>query len=357
MWGWYDTPSDEISRVKRELNRYLKLSGNLVCVVQGNATLPSTWFVRADYNDLPPYSVPDKAPEPRQEQKLTPAELGADRAPAPVETEFMCTWVLADGTVCGHRAGNQTWMNRHIYAEHRSAEDWLTAALAAIGTRASAGEIGERAAEDGYPGTPMHTLSVLRALAEHGRMYGTQNNASGAWEFWPVADAPPPEEEESGAEAHCREPGCDAAPFEQAYARNRHEEAAHPGSLNREWGCEVCGSRWFYSSASLARHLNRNHGLRTTDAQYQAAMDAAHHPGRARQEPELVAGGAGPAALYPELANGASVPELLAYLSAAFGSGEDVAALKARVAELETENQELVARLRRIRLAAGGTHG
>ena len=363
MWGWYDTPSDEISRVKRELNRYLKLSGNLVCVVQGNATLPSTWFVRADYNDLPPYGVPGKAPEPRQEQKLTPAELGADRAPAPVETEFLCTWVLDDGTVCGHRAGNQTWVNRHIYAEHRTAEDWLMTALAAIGTRASAGEIGERAAEDGYPGTPMHTFSVLRALAEQGRVYGTQNNGSGAWEFWPVADPPPPEEEEDSAEAHCREPGCDAAPFEQAHARNRHEEAAHPGSLNREWGCEVCGARWFYSPTSLARHLNRNHGLRTTDAQYQAAMAAAHHPDRARREEkpadDWVPPGPVPARAVPpqKLANGASAQEVLEYLSAAFGGGEDVAALKARIAELEAENQELAARLRRIRLAAGGAHG
>jgi hypothetical protein len=376
MWGWFDTSEDDIKLVKRELNRYLKLSQNLVCVVQGRS-FPYTWFVRGEYNDIPPYATPERAPDPRQE-KLTPAEAGEDRAPSEVTVENICTWRMDDGSVCGYRAANQTWISRHIFSEHRPAESWLISALDSIGGKSSVQEITDRAAADGYPGSVQHTTLVLRKLADQGLVYGTKNNTSDMWEFWPVVKAPVVVEDEllededhhQAGEIRCREPGCTSPPFEDPYLRNRHESTVHPGSLHREHGCEVCSwERWFYSQTSLARHLNRLHQLRTTDEAYRTAMQNAYHPGRAQQEEEESAkvaavlpvqekkAGDLASAITQKLANGVTVSELLGYLSATFGSGEDVSALKVQLADLERENSELRARLRHIRLAAGSTHG
>jgi len=266
IWKALQYPDDATDHAKRELNLYLARSGNLVCIHRGNKTIPSSWFVRGTWNDERPNLPPGPPPTPGQ-LKLTPAEAGEDRTPEPVSTTYTCAWVLDNGTRCTYRGATLAARNRHIYAEHRSAEDWLLQALRRMGGHGGATAIWHEAQSDGYPGMEANVGKTLVAMAASGD--------------WPVirtddleyhADAPaeapgpaePPETPEPAAGGwSCREPGC-GAEFDSAYGRHDHENRTHPDSPNRHVECPYeCGTR-FYDASSIGPHCGRKHPLRSS---------------------------------------------------------------------------------------------
>jgi len=75
---------------------YLKKSGNARCVLQpapGSGRRP-VWWIRADWREVLAIHIgmstrTEESYMTKQEKRLTPAEAGEDRSPAPVEVRFM----------------------------------------------------------------------------------------------------------------------------------------------------------------------------------------------------------------------------------------------------------------------------
>lgn len=348
IWVGLRADIPETHAFKRELNRWLNASNNLVCVERGTRTAPSVWFVRADYNDIPP-GVPQAPPLSRAAQRLTPAEAGEDREPAPVDTGFVCTWIVDDHK-CGQRFGSASWLHRHIYEEHRSAESWLTEAMEALGKPATITQIHQLAAGAGdYPGSDLHTGVVLHSMfeaglvacdrpeEERGRHYFIATRpVSNVTEVVVAADEPE-EPQDDERVYRCREPGCRHVPFSSYDQRHQHEDTVHADSPARTWKCSLCQRR-FYGAHSFGRHLSMTHrlkGQQRTEA-WNVAAAAAMQPAA----PAPVAVAAAPGDL-----TSTQVANWLTNML------EENQQLHIRVNQLTGENQQMTARLRRMRNA------
>lgn len=362
MWNTLDEPEPAIKAFKRELNWYLRASGNLVCTNQGNRVTPSTWFVRADFNDVPPAVAPKPIPPRPAEKKLTKAEAGEDRSPARVETAlapFVCTWAAPGrpGGICGERRGSQSWLNKHVYDDHCTAESWIATAMEELNEPAFIVQIHAIATKHGYPGSAAYTGRILHEMVEEGEA-GGRETPSGQWKFWlPVPPdtaapvAPGGEPQPSPQLYPCREPDCPRPPMD-AGERRRHEDTMHPESPHREWWCPLDEMHW-YSKAALARHLDKSHELPASDDLYQEIMDEAFHPApEPEPEPEDLA-----VVVPADAMIGATPDQVITWLRANL-TGADagrVAVLEAEVARLKEENTRLSVQLRRVRLAFEGT--
>jgi hypothetical protein len=189
------------SEIKTELNRALNRAGDLICTQRNPAPTPSVWFVRGAYTPVGALMPKHEPLVPAAKVKVTPAEAGEDREPAPVESGgYVCGWPTANGP-CQHRTNTSKWRTRHIFAEHRTAEDWVKAVLRAAEGPLTQQEIYERAlaSDPPFPGHTQTVARVLQAWHANRTVLSSQvnNNSRGgrAWTYW----LPPAEEESTAA--------------------------------------------------------------------------------------------------------------------------------------------------------------
>jgi hypothetical protein len=367
MWAWMREDLPEVATVKRQLNRYLNASGNLICLTPGSKTTPSTWWVRGEFSDIVPDVSQAKNPAPATTVKVTPHEAGEDRKPAPVTTGYVCTW-LVDGKPCGERFGKDSWLNHHIYTAHRSVQSWITEAMHALGRPALISEIYEMAAGAGdFPGSDAMVGRTLTSMFEAGTVMCDRPAERNGRRYWlpgtpkaeqepaalPPESAPeppktPPEPPSysssvayEGQRFACREPNCTHSLFTRYDDREAHEDFAHLNSAARKWACVLC-NRTFYQSRGLSVHLIKTHHLPRDSDGYAAAWTRMLNQQTSTPVPE-------PAPpVSPVQAPAAD--QAMTYLKAII---DENIQLKSDCERLAAENQQLTARLRRIRATAG----
>ncbi len=305
----------EANRVTETINRYLRKTGNMLCIEHGLKSQLSLWWVRAEWSDdAPPVEEHHyQKPQPdttRKMVKVTAEEAGEDRQPAPVELKFQCPY-------CGQRFASQVRKSAHIfsYAKHESLEDWVVRGLQGVPLPASPRDIHLHMKELGFSGSEKLTGSTLRELADNpksdvvlsvipGRERSRYALKSRASEVRPAADFAP----------YCREPNCGAGPFRHSDPRGHHEKKWHPESPNRVWRCfhkegkRECGAT-FYDEPGLGIHLMRRHHISGHGNEQRQVLIAKAAEGAATHVPVIVAS---PWGSRPELGlmiTGKPVPE------------------------------------------------
>jgi hypothetical protein len=292
MWPQLAADDPDAEHVRRALNQWLRVTGNLICLQRGSTRIPSQWWVRDEFTNV----------IPERESAGTGDANGS----------YGGTHACGD---CERTYANARKLNEHIYAEHRPAEDWLTEAMTALGRPATVNGIWTLAS--GAGGFPGH-LSTVRRVLNLMRENGTVISDGHVW-WLPGQDPAVPDD---ANKYPCREPGC-AETYPEAWERAAHEKAAHRDSTARDWQCPVCPDR-YYDLRSRAIHLARSHGMKRGTAAYDTAL---------RQASPMVTAHSGAEAA-------------IAQLTVIFS---ELTQLREDNARLTAENAQLAARMRRIR--------
>jgi hypothetical protein len=265
---------------RRMLNQYLRMTGNLICLVRGNKDSPSSWWVRGEWYDgmpAPALSKTGPAMEPtRTEKRLTAHEAGEDREPKPVSVSKMNLHSNEVGTIpclaCDLMFANETRRNAHYLSMHKTSREFILEAMADLAkTQAvvSLQQIWQQAHDaHGYPASAetlrkslydifMEEDSPLVHVTEYG------NNA-----IWTALAGTPIPPADLSHRFKCREPSCPRnLGWPTPYARSYHENLMHPTSEYRYWHCSICGAE-MYDKPSLTTHISKKHGLRTGTPTY-----------------------------------------------------------------------------------------
>ena len=282
---WPTMPRDpdhpQAREAKLRINNWLRRSNNMVCLTRGNQREPSTWWVRLIFReDLPP--VTPRSELTRAEKKLTPAEAGENRPPAPVESAYTCTW---EG--CKLPFSSPGARSAHHLAAHRGADSYMLAALTKLGRPGRPQEIHNLAAEMGYPAGIDITRRTLDALWDAQRLlrkeistptgpgwaYALSTDLNPAWDQIPDAKIPAVEEKPAGLP--CRYQGCPEPPFRTVDQRAQHERREHADQ--RPIRCEAnrsCRER-FANLLGYGIHLSKGHGVNKGTGRYATLMEKA----------------------------------------------------------------------------------
>jgi len=353
IWAWMANNDDQaVKHAKRDLNRYLRTSGNLICITQGNRSVPSLWWVRGEFSEVKPTLKP--AEPPATTVKVTAAEAGEDRVPEPVQYKLICTYPV-DGGICGQEMESSRWRSRHVFLVHRSAEDWITKALEALGS-ATGQQLHDYIVADSYPASYQNTMHYLQNMVDGNLIY----HWSGLYHLGPApaAEVKAPAVSSAEEECTCREPEC-GKPFSHFYLRSRHEDAAHPYSSYRDWPCPFCPRKLYSGDKAAAEpmrlHLTKSHALTFGTEAYEAALSAAEalhteaaakHATRVKPAPTPVPAPTTPVVEVVEAAERITPDQVADYLSGILAENRR---LREQNGRLATEIQQLTARLRRQR--------
>lgn len=280
-------PADGLT-IRRRLNHYLRSSMNLVCLDRGynppagtghdtERRLP-TWWVRKDWNPTEP-TLGTQVVLTRDERKIDKSDAGEDRAPAPVESMFMCR-----DENCGRtfptqaaRAGHEKVhkhekerRDRQALTEHATVVvekvvrrttntlgDRLTALLTAASPQIlSVAEIVRIGPSNGILEGHTRVQKTLMTLARDPQSSVQFVFPDGSKQQRYRVGAPLPEDA-AQSPFLCREPECGKR-FTSAFARRSHEESNHKHSLYRQIKCRECGET-FYNSQGWGVHAGRLH--------------------------------------------------------------------------------------------------
>lgn len=108
---------------RRELGGYLKWSRNLICIVRGSPRTrppkPNQWFIRGTWSDHMPsrWDVDDIDHDYHLENRVTPAQAGETRTPAPVDTAYLCRIPGCRHTKPFSTAGNRNQHERNMHPD------------------------------------------------------------------------------------------------------------------------------------------------------------------------------------------------------------------------------------------------
>src|SRR5215472_1955678 len=158
QWPRYRAQEHDAEAVRRAIQGYLRDGGNMACIEHGTNTRPSTWWVSETFaegiRELPHARTTRGKPGAT---KVTREELGLDRAPAPVQVSYACTWPGCNAPA--FRSARER--THHGLKEQRTAAGWIRWALETSGEPARMIHISDAAAAAGFTGS----VEILRRAA------------------------------------------------------------------------------------------------------------------------------------------------------------------------------------------------
>jgi hypothetical protein len=166
-------PSDKTKDYTREISSFLRQTSNAFCVQRATSpsagSSPAVWWVRSLWNDQTSAVVLTRYVSTYTENKLSPAEAGEDREPAPVETRHRDSEPSTEGTESSTVAMDPRWRSEFLRLR-RSAPGGsfeTVARVMARSERLDSGEVYEQTDLAHYMqiNVPLRTLQDMGLLA------------------------------------------------------------------------------------------------------------------------------------------------------------------------------------------------